>query len=184
MSIQAQVLNLLMDLQEEFDLAYLFISHDLSVVRHIADDVMVMYLGRTPVEQGPKETVFARRRASPYARDGVIGRLRRGVNPALRQDASPPPRRRAAVAAGARRPAATITSVARKYMTEQVRRRSAALAGSGRHAARLPLRRADGVRPPQRRSVIRAVQDLVARARCRARRHPPASGRVRVETGT
>jgi dipeptide transport system ATP-binding protein len=52
-SIRAQVLNLLMDLQAEFNLAYLFISHDLSVVRHIADELMVMYLGR-PVEQGPK----------------------------------------------------------------------------------------------------------------------------------
>ncbi|WP_181707202.1 dipeptide ABC transporter ATP-binding protein [Chthonobacter rhizosphaerae] len=57
-SIQAQVLNLLMDLQEEMGLAYLFISHDLSVVRHIADDVMVMYLGR-PVEYGPRERIFA-----------------------------------------------------------------------------------------------------------------------------
>jgi dipeptide transport system ATP-binding protein len=57
-SIRAQVLNLLMDLQEELNLAYLFISHDLSVVRHIADEVMVMYLGR-PVEQGPKEVIFA-----------------------------------------------------------------------------------------------------------------------------
>jgi len=63
-SIQAQVLNLLMDLQEEFDLAYLFISHDLSVVRHIADDVMVMYLGR-PVEHGPGEAIFANPR-HPY----------------------------------------------------------------------------------------------------------------------
>jgi len=57
-SIQAQVLNLLTDLQEEFDLAYLFISHDLSVVRHIADEVIVMYLGR-PVEQGPRDAVFS-----------------------------------------------------------------------------------------------------------------------------
>ncbi len=56
-SIQAQVLNLMMDLQDEFSLAYLFISHDLSVVRHIAHEVMVMYLGR-PVEQGPKQTIF------------------------------------------------------------------------------------------------------------------------------
>ena len=56
-SIQAQALNLLMDLQEEFDLAYVFISHDLSVVRHISDEVLVMYLGR-PAEQGPKEAIF------------------------------------------------------------------------------------------------------------------------------
>jgi dipeptide transport system ATP-binding protein len=57
-SIRAQVLNLLMDLQAEFNLAYLFISHDLSVVRHIAEELMVMYLGR-PVEHGPKEAIFA-----------------------------------------------------------------------------------------------------------------------------
>jgi dipeptide transport system ATP-binding protein len=63
-SIQAQVLNLMMDLQEQFRLAYLFISHDLSVVRHIADEVLVMYLGK-PVEHGPKETVFAEPR-HPY----------------------------------------------------------------------------------------------------------------------
>ncbi|MDX1539868.1 MAG: dipeptide ABC transporter ATP-binding protein [Geminicoccaceae bacterium] len=56
-SIQAQVLNLLNDLQEEFRLAYLFISHDLSVVRHVADEVIVMYLGR-PIEQGSKDQVF------------------------------------------------------------------------------------------------------------------------------
>jgi dipeptide transport system ATP-binding protein len=56
-SIQAQVLNLLADLQEKHNLAYLFISHDLSVVKHIADDVIVMYLGRV-VEQGPRDVIF------------------------------------------------------------------------------------------------------------------------------
>jgi dipeptide transport system ATP-binding protein len=56
-SIQAQVLNLLADLQEKHNLAYLFISHDLSVVRHIADEVMVMYLGRV-VEQGTRDQLF------------------------------------------------------------------------------------------------------------------------------
>jgi dipeptide transport system ATP-binding protein len=58
-SIQAQVLNLLADLQAEFKLAYLFISHDLAVVRHIAHEVLVMYLGHV-MEQGPKEKIFAR----------------------------------------------------------------------------------------------------------------------------
>jgi dipeptide transport system ATP-binding protein len=57
-SIQAQVLNLLADLQDKLQLAYLFISHDLSVVRHIANDVMVMYLGRA-VEHGTRDAIFA-----------------------------------------------------------------------------------------------------------------------------
>jgi dipeptide transport system ATP-binding protein len=65
-SIRAQVLNLLMDLQSEFELGYVFISHDLSVVRHIADDIMVMYLGR-PAEQGKKDVVFERPR-HPYTK--------------------------------------------------------------------------------------------------------------------
>ena len=56
-SIQAQVLNLFMDLQDQYHTAYVFISHNLSVVRHVADDVMVMYLGRA-VEHGPKEAIF------------------------------------------------------------------------------------------------------------------------------
>ena len=57
-SIQAQVLNLLLDLQQELAIAYLFIAHNLQVVRHIADTVMVMYLGKA-VEQGPKAAIFA-----------------------------------------------------------------------------------------------------------------------------
>jgi len=58
LSVQAQVLNLLADLQEEFGLTYVFISHDLSVVKYIADEVMVMYFGQV-VEYGTREVVFA-----------------------------------------------------------------------------------------------------------------------------
>lgn len=57
LSVQAQVLNLLADLQEEFDLTYVFISHDLSVVRYIADEVMVMWKGEV-VEYGTRDAVF------------------------------------------------------------------------------------------------------------------------------
>ena len=65
-SIQAQILNLLAELQQRLNLAYLFISHDLSVVRHIADEVMVMYLG-VPIEKASRDELFARPR-HPYTR--------------------------------------------------------------------------------------------------------------------
>ena len=57
-SIQAQIINLMQDLQEEYHLTYLFIAHDLAVVRHISDRVAVMYLGRV-VEMAPKESLFS-----------------------------------------------------------------------------------------------------------------------------
>ncbi len=63
-SIQAQIINLLKELQEKFKLTYLFISHDLSVVEHISDDVGVMYLGNL-VEYGPKTNIF-RNPKHPY----------------------------------------------------------------------------------------------------------------------
>jgi peptide/nickel transport system ATP-binding protein len=65
-SIQAQILNLFMDLKEQFDLTYLFISHDLGVVEHISDRVVVMYLGRV-VETADTDTLF-RTPNHPYTR--------------------------------------------------------------------------------------------------------------------
>jgi dipeptide transport system ATP-binding protein len=97
-SIRAQVLNLMMDLQAEFNLAYLFISHDLGVVKHIADELMVMYLGR-PVEQGPRDAIFSHPR-HPYTRallastpavDPAHRRLRTPIKGELPSPLSPPP---------------------------------------------------------------------------------------------
>ena len=72
-SVEAQVLNLLIDLRQRLSLTYLFISHDLNVVRFISDRVMVMYLGRI-VEIGTADTVF-RRAAHPYTQGLLASRL-------------------------------------------------------------------------------------------------------------
>lgn len=81
LSIQAQVLNLLGDLQSELHIAYLFITHDLAVVRHIADRVLVMYLG-VVVEEGPSEAIFAEP-LHPYTQALLASApsLERGTNP-------------------------------------------------------------------------------------------------------
>jgi dipeptide transport system ATP-binding protein len=81
-SIRAQVLNLLDDLQQAFGVAYIFISHDLGVVRHVADEVMVMYLGRC-VEQGPRDVVFDTPK-HPYTR--ALLSATPTVDPALRRE--------------------------------------------------------------------------------------------------
>lgn len=81
-SIRAQVLNLLDDLQQALGVAYVFISHDLGVVRHVADEVMVMYLGRC-VEQGPRDAVFESPR-HPYTQ--ALLSATPTVDPALRRE--------------------------------------------------------------------------------------------------
>ena len=95
-SVQAQILNLMRDLQQRLGLTYLFISHNLAVVRHMADWLGVMYLGRI-VEQGPAETIFQRPR-HPYTRlllDAIpdleqVGRARTPVGGELPSPIAPP----------------------------------------------------------------------------------------------
>jgi peptide/nickel transport system ATP-binding protein len=96
-SVQAQILNLMRDLQQRLGLTYLFISHNLAVVRHMADRLGVMYLGRI-VEQGAAEAIF-RRPLHPYTRlllDAIpdleqVGRARTPVGGELPSPIAPPP---------------------------------------------------------------------------------------------
>jgi oligopeptide/dipeptide ABC transporter ATP-binding protein len=97
-SVRAQVLNLLLGLREEFGVSYLFISHDLSVVRHMSDRIGVMYAGQV-VEQGPREAVWHRplhpytralMSAIPRARPGAVHRARTVLKGGLPDPLQPP----------------------------------------------------------------------------------------------
>ena len=117
-SIQAQILNLFMDLRRELDLTYLFISHDLGVVEHLSDRVLIMYLGRIvesaePKRYSPGRTIPTRRRCSPRCRASTHA-----------SDASPPSRARSP-ARWRRPPAATSIRAVRMRCRGAVRRRRA-----------------------------------------------------------
>lgn len=96
-SVQAQILNLMRDLQNRYGLTYLFISHNLAVVRHMSDRLGVMYLGRI-VEQGPAEAIFRTPR-HPYTRllleaipdISSVGRRRTPVGGEVPSPIAPPP---------------------------------------------------------------------------------------------
>ena len=84
-SIEAQVLNLLVDIKQRLELTYIFISHDLNVVKFISDRVLVMYLGKV-VEIGPVEKIYESA-GHPYTRALIASRL--SMDPSRRLDAAP-----------------------------------------------------------------------------------------------
>jgi peptide/nickel transport system ATP-binding protein len=126
-SIQAQILNLLMDLQKEKSLTYMFISHDLSVVKHISDDIMIMYMGEC-VEKAPRDEIFENPR-HPYTKALLAailrpnlknkGVIRTVVKGEVSSPIEPAPGCRFAPRCPMAKPECTVTSVPLKKFTEK-----------------------------------------------------------------
>ena len=143
-SIQAQVINLMQDIQQEFGLSYIFISHDLSVVRHISDRIFVMYLGSI-VEAGPADQIYSRP-MHPYSQMllSAVPRTR----PGRASRAHGPSSRRIPVGhastVGCGRPAVTAQQTVRLRLPDPLPHRAAGMR-RGRAATRGAERPAGGL---------------------------------------
>ena len=122
-SIQAHILNLMMDLQESHDLTYMFITHDLSVVKHISTDIAVMYLGQM-VEKAPSEELFANP-CNPYTKAlleaiPIASINRRGIKSTIKGEVSNPINPKPGCRFAARCPYATAACTERPYELKEI----------------------------------------------------------------
>ena len=122
-SIQAQILNLMMDLQESHDLTYMFITHDLSVVKHISTDIAVMYLGQM-VEKAPSEELFANP-CNPYTKAlleaiPIASINRRAIKSTIKGEVSNPINPKPGCRFAARCPYATAACTERPYELKEI----------------------------------------------------------------